>query len=130
MSKTIKKGRFGVYHGKEYRIYEGDNGEYELVSNDPEDLQNGFVEEYPLTYVKNVKKEEIASSYRIIPYAIYQGEKLDISEQIKDGKVNLGTSDAAIAKKLNFERTDKYFHEKWIPKEEVQIVEEREEIKL
>lgn len=126
----VKKGRFGIYQGKEYKIYENENGSYDLVSDDLADFKYGFVEKYPLTYVKTVNKKEIISSYRILPQGIYQGEKFDISEQVQDGKVNLGTTNALIAKKLNFARTDKYFYEKWVPKDEVQIIEEKKETKL
>ncbi|CAM4179951.1 hypothetical protein [Bacillus manliponensis] len=48
--ERIRKGRFGVHAGKEYKIYENDNGSYDLVSSDITDLKNGFVEEYPSTF--------------------------------------------------------------------------------
>lgn len=37
----------------------------------------------------------------------------------------IGTINTEIAKELNFERTDKYYYEKWVPKNEVKIKKER-----
>ena len=40
----------------------------------------------------------------------------------------VGTSDSSIAKTLGLDRTDKYYYEKWVPKEDVQLFEVRKPI--
>lgn len=128
--RTMKKGRFGKYKNKLYELYESIDGKYELVSNDPRDIQNGFVEKYPSTYVKTVDKTEITEAFRILPFGEYKGSKFDVSANVKEGMYNLGTTDAALAEKLGFNRTDKYYYEKWVPKGEVKVIEEKKQIKL
>lgn len=127
---SIKKGRYARFNGKEYKVYTNEDGSYDLVSHDPNDVNNGFFEQYSDTYVKKVSVNEITSIHRIIPFAKYQGNRLDVNDQEKNGEIHLGTIDATLAKKLDFERTDKYYYEKWIPKNEVEIFEERKEIKF
>lgn len=41
-------------------------------------------------------------------------------------RVFLGTGDAKLALEFQFERIDKYYYEKWVPKSEVKISEVRE----
>lgn len=127
---SIKKGRYARFNGKEYKVYTNEDGSYDLVSHDQNDVNNGFFEQYSDTYVKKVSVNEITSIHRIIPFAKYQGNRLDVNDQEKNGEIHLGTIDATLAKKLDFERTDKYYYEKWIPKNEVEIFEERKEIKF
>lgn len=103
---TVRKGKYALYQGKEYKIYSNKkNGGYDLVSEDESDLEKGFTEEYPSTYTKNVGVEDITSFFKIVSYAIYRGEKFDISAHVQDGKVNLGTTSAAIAQKFDFQKT-------------------------
>ena len=45
-------------------------------------------------------------------------------------KYLIGTSDAAKAQLLNLDRTDKYFYEKWVPKDEVETFEVKKAIAL
>ncbi|MFD0671927.1 hypothetical protein [Cohnella sp. GCM10027633] len=123
---VIRKGRYAHYKGKEYRVYPHQYGGYSLVSCDEADLELGFIEEDPSTYTKHVNEGELDGLHKIASYAEYNGEKFDVSIHIQDGKVNLGTSNAAIAESLNFQRTDKYFYEKWVSLDEVRLIEEIE----
>lgn len=56
-------------------------------------------------------------------------EIVNVSRE-KDNNVLIGTNDARIARELGIGRTDKYYYEQWIPKNEVEIFEERKEMKL
>jgi hypothetical protein len=127
---SIKKGRFAMFNGEEYKVYTNEDHSLDLISHDANDVNNGFIEQYPDTYVKKVSKNEITGIHRIIPYAKYQGSRFDVNNQERNGEIHLGTIDATLAKDLGFERTDKYYYEKWVPKTEVEIFEERKEIKL
>ena len=127
---SIKKGRYAIFNGKEYKVYMNEDDSLDLVSHEANDVNNGFIEQYPNTYVKKVSGNEITNIHRIIPYAKYQGIQFDVNDQEKNGEIHLGTIDATLAKDFGFERTDKYYYEKWVPKNEVEIFEERKEIKL
>ncbi|ULT57363.1 hypothetical protein L1999_01750 [Neobacillus drentensis] len=125
--QKIRKGRYTLLNGREYKIYENDNLTYELISDSPEDVNYGFKEEYSSTYVKIVDKSEFSTVYEVTPYAKYKGRTFDVSLQIKDGKVSIGTTNAELAKELSLERTDKYFYEKWVPLKDVKILEDIKE---
>ncbi|WP_160724833.1 hypothetical protein [Bacillus sp. USDA818B3_A] len=126
--KKIRKGRYTLLNGREYKVYENDSLTYELISDCPEDVKYEFKEEYSSTYVKIVDKSEVSTIYEVTPYAKYKGRTFDVSLQIRDGKVSIGTTNNEFAKELSFERTDKYFYEKWVPLEDVEILEDIKEL--
>jgi hypothetical protein len=127
---SIKKGRYAILNGKEYKVYSNQDHSFDLISHDANDVNNGFIEQYPDTYVKKVSVNEITNIHRIISYAKYKGNQFDINDQEQNGEIHLGTIDAALAKDLGFKGTDKYYYEKWVPKNEVEIFEERKEMTL
>ena len=126
----MKKGIYAIFNGKEYKVYTNEDHSIDLVSNDSNDVNHGFIEQYPDTYVKKVSVNEITNIHRMISYAKYKGNQFDVNNQEISGEIHLGTIDATLAKILGFERTDKYYYEKWVPKNEVTIFEERKELKL
>ncbi len=52
------------------------------------------------------------------------------SEDGKTGKVLLDTTNTELAKKMDFERTDKYMYSKYVEWDEVEIIEERKPYSL
>ena len=103
---SIKKGRYAILNGKEYKIYSNQDHSFDLISHDANDVNNGFSEQYPDTYVKKVSASEITNIYRIISYAKYQGNQFDVNGQEKNGEIHLGTINATLAKGLGFDRTN------------------------
>ncbi|MGX4669008.1 hypothetical protein JNUCC74_07315 [Cerasibacillus sp. JNUCC 74] len=79
---------------------------------------------------KQINLKELEEYYYIESRAIYKNKPFNVMSNEKDGKVYLGTGDAKLAREFNFDRTDKYYYEKWVPKEDVEIIEERKDIPI
>ncbi|MCK1994119.1 hypothetical protein GW626_02185 [Peribacillus muralis] len=122
----IRKGEYTIYKGREYRFIESEReGFIELISNKKKDMDNGFTYYKNNIYTKIVGVAEVKELYSINPYAVYKGELFPVSEERKTGKVLLDTTNTELAKKMDFERTDKYMYSKYVEWDEVEIVEER-----
>jgi hypothetical protein len=136
----MRKGMFAEYKGSIYQAEIIDDLLIKLVSRDVDDKEFGFklkiypenyrgIENLPEVYFRDVNRDDIIELFEIYPISKYKGHKFNITGE-KSGYIHLGTNDATIAKDLGFERTDKYYYEKWVPKNEVEIFEERKDIKL
>ena len=125
MIKDIKKGMYGLHKGKEYKLYANENRSYNLISNNQKDIEEGFMEKYPDTYVKNVQRHEIGCVLQITPIAFYQSEKFDLLKLLNEDKVLLGTSSAISAERFGFYRMDKYYYSKEVLKNNITINKER-----
>lgn len=73
-------------------------------------------------YKKKVNISELDKVFRAEHYVIIDGTELDVLGQ-KDEMVLVGTSDARVAERLGLGRTDKYYYEKWIAKQNTEIKE-------
>ncbi|HHQ1173347.1 TPA: hypothetical protein ACSKOY_001504, partial [Listeria innocua] len=71
----------------------------------------------------------IKELYEISDIVVYKEKEFESITETKDF-FRIGTINTEIAKELNFERTDKYYYEKWVPKNEVKIEKERKNIPL
>lgn len=125
----VRKGDYTVYQNEEYRFVREKDNSISLISNSKKDLKRNFEEYADGVYVKNVKSKDIGNAYQIKTYGTYQNRNVNI-RIIKDGNVLIGTPDASLARELGLDRSDKYYYEKWVPKNEVTIFEDRKEIKL
>ncbi|MEB2491106.1 hypothetical protein SOP93_07975 [Peribacillus frigoritolerans] len=96
-----------------------------LISNKHADLSQGFKHLDENIYIKNVSVEEVENLFKINSKAMYKGEMFSASEERKTGKVLLDTTNTELAKKMGFERTDKYMYSKSVEWDEVEIIEER-----
>ena len=127
----IRKGEYTIYNGREYRFIESDAvGAIELISNDKKDMNNGFTHYKINIYTKIVGVNEVGKLYSINPYAVYKGEMFPATEERKTGKVLLDTTNTELAKRMGFERTDKYMYSKSVEWDEVKIIEERKPYSL
>ncbi|MEF2097638.1 hypothetical protein V3595_23790 [Bacillus sp. CFBP9009] len=127
----IRKGEYTIYNGREYRFIESDTVEaIELISNDKKDMENGFTYYKKNIYTKIVGVNEVKELYSINPYAIYKGEVFPASQERKNGKVLLDTTNTELAKRMGFERTDKYMYSKSVKWDEVEIIEKRKPYSL
>ncbi|MEK4009638.1 hypothetical protein [Peribacillus sp. FSL M8-0224] len=127
----IRKGEYTIYDGREYRFIESDTVEaIELISNDKKDMENGFTYYKKNIYTKIVGVNEVKELYSINPYAVYKGEVFPASDERKTGKVLLDTTNTELAKRMGFERTDKYMYSKSVKWDEVEIIEERKPYSL
>lgn len=126
----MRKGNYTIYGNKEYRFTIEEDNSISLISNDIIDLQKGFKKYAHGVYIKSVESNELKETYYVHPFALYKEEKFDAIVDEMNQRVNLGTGDADIARKLSFDRTDKYYYEKWVSIEDVELFEEKTEINL
>ena len=126
MEKTmLRKGNYAMYNGSEYSFRLLEDKSIRLISNKQSDLSQGFKHFDENIYIKNVSVEEVKNLFKINSKAIYKGEVFSASEERKTGKVLLDTTNTELAKRMGFERTDKYMYSKSVEWDEVEIIEER-----
>jgi hypothetical protein len=129
----MEKGTFAKYKYKIYKVSDIDGDRIGLVSEDQSDLNNGFKEKiYPSNYknsanlprlfISEVKKEEIDEIYEIDYKAKYKGNMFNLSFSKTRAQFKIGTVDAELAKRNGLERTDKYYYEKVVNKEEIEVL--------
>ncbi|MCD7034524.1 hypothetical protein LRR81_09760 [Metabacillus sp. GX 13764] len=122
----IRKGYYGTYKGKEYKINRDMEGNLLVFSHDPSTIEEGFIDTYNSgLYSKVISEEEITNSYRVKTKGKIKGRIVNISKE-NENEYFIGTPDSAIAEELGMDRTDKYYYDMWIPKDRVEVLEERE----
>ncbi len=130
---SIRYDFYTIYKSKEYRIARID-GHYEIISNDPETLNLGFIEYKPeenlnpRIFFKEVSPSEIGDVYEIAIYALYQGYEFWIKHESEDAYLLKGNINTALMEKLDFKRVDKYDYEKRVNKKDVELVYEKKEL--
>ena len=104
MIRVIKNGRYAIYKGAEYLIYNGDidnKNAILLLSGSRDDLKNGFSLSYDEDYMKSreifccekeVPKSEITEAYDIRTHAVYKGVGASIMGFLKNGWLVLETN--------------------------------------
>ncbi|ULM97655.1 hypothetical protein L8956_02605 [Peribacillus frigoritolerans] len=120
----IRKGKYAIHNGSEYSFSLLEDKSIRLISKYA-DLSQGFKHLDENIYIKNVSVEEVENLFKINSKAIYKGELFPASEESKTGKVLLVTTNTELAKRMGFERTDKYMYSKSVEWDEVKIIEER-----
>ncbi|USK34319.1 hypothetical protein LIT25_02635 [Bacillus sp. F19] len=126
----MRKGKFGVYQGKEYKIISYKKNYY-LKSIDPLTQAIGFslAPGENSIYIKKVEPNDLDDAYEIIPTTFYKGYHFGIIgyDEAKQ-EVILMTSNPEAWKKLNLETHAKYEFTVDVPLNELDIIEEKEPI--
>ncbi|MGF2616403.1 hypothetical protein FZC84_01285 [Rossellomorea vietnamensis] len=128
----MEKGTFAKYKNKIYRVSRIDEDILRLVSKDQEDLKHGFKEktypsyykdtaDLPKLFVYEIKKEEADEIYQVDYKAKFNGNVFNLSFDKTATQLRLGTSNAELAKENGFDRTDKYYYEKEVNQDEIDI---------
>ncbi|EAA0025433.1 hypothetical protein EFX44_14700 [Listeria monocytogenes] len=132
--------KFAKYKEVIYKVSKFGDNTVRLVSSNGQDIQKGFVKkEYPDNYLNKEKLPDlyiyevdfscIKELYEISDIVLYKEKEFEYIDETKE-LLKIGTINTEVAKELNFERTDKYYYEKWVPKNEVEIKKERKNISL
>ncbi|OSI13726.1 hypothetical protein BWD09_12730 [Neisseria dentiae] len=130
---ALRDAFYTIYKSKEYRVTRR-NGLAHLISNDPNDLNNGFIERKPdeslnpRIFVKTVTPSEIGDIYEISTYALFQGFEFPIKYE-ENGEYILVSDYNPSVEKLNFIRVDKYEYEKTVKKEELDLIYEKKTLR-
>ncbi|MGF9963735.1 hypothetical protein [Bacillus rhizoplanae] len=127
----IKSGKYGIYKGKEYRLAKEKDDSITLVSEDPAELQNGFIkyERSNNIFLKVVLKQDLESAYYINVDAKYKGHIFGvIGYGEKDQTVTLFTQDPALADKFHMSRPFRGEFVKIVKVDEVELIENKKPI--
>lgn len=126
----LRSGDFALYHNQEYELYENGDGTVNLVNDNPQSIEHGFIKDlFSNRFEKTVKVQEVTNAYQIKTYGKFKNVEVNIRTEDEQSYL-IGSSDAAKAQLLNLDRTDKYFYEKWVLKDEVEIFEVKKAIAL
>lgn len=133
----MDNGLYANYMGNVYQVSKSENSLVRLISRNEKDQEIGFKQKVypqyykdrdklPIIYVKDVDISELVL-FAIDIKAKYKGYIFSVGNT-NNLDVFLGTTDASLATKLRFDRTDKFYYEKWVPRSEVEIIEEKKDI--
>lgn len=125
--KEIRNNFYGKYQGKEYRLANKTTDHVFLMTNDDNELNNGFtkVDNTNNLYEKYVSTRDIEDVYWIRTFVAYKGHKFRVDRE-ENNLICFGTDDEILAKELDFECLDRGFCLKWVDKSELAIFEEKE----
>ena len=128
----LKDGYYALYKGKEYHMTSDEAKQLYIYTNNESIVDETFVKnDIPWAlYEKIVQPSELDDVYCIITYAYVEGNRrLGVSKETDD-MVLVFTSgeDEDLIEKYQLKEVDRYVYEGWINKNEVQLVEEREDM--
>jgi hypothetical protein len=126
----LRSGDFALYHNQEYELYENGDDTVNLVTDNPQSIEHGFIKDpFSNRFEKTVNVQEVTNAYHIKIYGKYKNAEVNVRTEDEHSYL-IGTPDAEKAQILNLDRIDKYFYEKWVPKDEVEIFEVKKAIAL
>ena len=137
-----------IYDKKTYAVYEG----YKFIVVDETEKQililtmNGDYQEWIRLGMECIDKgmyqkwmnkneaeievlKEIEELYRYATYAVINNYKVNVEKENEEYYF-VGTADCKVAEALGLQRCDKYYYEGKFPKQDVEIIEEKEKIEL
>ena len=137
----MKSGYYAIYLGKEYSSTSINCGKIILRSTDFKDVKNGFEICEPFKYrnvdedivcMKHVEKDEVREYYYLRTYALYKGYKFYVLIE-KDNQILIVatvsiSSPAERWINLGMKMSDRDEYQKWISKDEAEIIIERENL--
>ncbi|WP_416655679.1 hypothetical protein [Bacillus amyloliquefaciens] len=130
MIKLIKNGNYCIFKGEEYEMSEDMDGNLLILTDNPLSIKEGFIDRFnSKVFSKIVTPHEITNCYSIKTKGKLDGKVVNISKETTD-QYYVGTSDSLIAQELGLEQTDKYYYDKWISKDRVEVFEEKIDIKF
>ncbi len=133
MEYEIRNDTYINLNIKEMRITKID-GSMVIISNDPDDLKNGFQrEDYYSNYFtkvmtfadfkKRIEDGEIKEIYQIRSHAIYKKQKVEVNGKGKT--VRISTDRGAVAEVCGMEMVERAYYTKVVPVSELKIIEEK-----
>ena len=119
----MKEGNYCLYNNNIYDYSIDFDGNSFVSTTDKSIIDDSFAgPNMRGFYKKKVNISELDKVFRAEHYVTIDGTELDVLGQ-KDEMVLVGTSDARVAERLGLGRTDKYYYEKWIAKQNTEIKE-------
>lgn len=123
----IRKGRFALWGKKEFELVSYQR-QYYLISEDPVDLKNGFMEKNgdKHVYIKAISVRELEDAYEIIPYAMIEGYRFAVAGyNEKSGKIALVTNNPFVKERIDVRPYGKFEYIIEMLLEDIVIEEDR-----
>lgn len=118
----MKENIYALYKGTEYEAGIINDQEVVLRSNNPADLNKGFILYKGIKYIKNLNRSELTDLYKKYYIAQYKNYEFIILEDVVDNVLICATNmDYQICEGLGMDIVDRGVYQKWVNKNEVQI---------
>ncbi len=118
-------GTYGVYKGEVHRIGIDEEDIIHLYPNSESEIDDTYIDRYNLgSYSKAVDPSELTEMFELSSFAEYKGYKISIAREVGD-EYELWVADHEIAKKLGFDRCDKYAYNMMVKKSDVEVIVEK-----
>ena len=126
----IKNGEFCIYNDNEYELNEDNDGNLIIITTNRAIIDETFVDKYNSgVYSKVILPNEIGEAYDCQTYGVIKGSRVNVEKENEEYYF-VGTADCKVAETLGLQRCDKYYYEGKFPKQDVEIIEEKEKIEL
>src|SRR5256885_859683 len=109
---TIKKGHYGVYQGKEYRIFLNEDDTADLLIDGGTRPADSY--EYMGQFFKKINRNELESAFSIHPKAEYEGILVGIGKQQDDNVLIFTGGPDEEMDRLGFKFIERGVFEKWV----------------
>jgi hypothetical protein len=130
VTNMLKSGLYGKYNGIEYEITIDMDNNIKIMTQEINDIDHTFVDIYNSgVYTKIISRNEIKDCVKLSCYGIVEGEKVQILQE-KEDDFQISTGSLLVADKLNLSRVDRETLLGWVPKREVELIEEKQIINL
>ncbi len=127
-----RDGAHAIYKGKEYSLFfnfkPDGTEEFELISLDSQDVNNGFIEEEKGVYIKKITLEELETAYSVYTWCKYKGYEFQVlayseKDDTYDIECLTGLKPAPV-KELGFTFVERGMYRKKVKGEELDSVYE------
>ncbi|MCR5168636.1 MAG: hypothetical protein K6C13_15700 [Oscillospiraceae bacterium] len=116
---------YGIYNGEVHRIGFTEDGRIALYPNSESEKDKTYTDRYNTgTYSKLIAPTELTEAYYLYPYTDYKGHKVEVIRETAD-EYELYVGDCETAKKLGFDRCDKYGYDLMVRKAGIEICYEK-----
>ncbi|HDR7968746.1 hypothetical protein ACQVOU_23625 [Bacillus pacificus] len=124
----IRDGKYGLYNGQEYMLA-GKKDDLEIISNDPAELLNGFIQDDwdENIFFKKIKKEDLDTAYEITTYAKYKGHNFGVLTA-SEFKVVIATNNPQVGHELNMSVPGRGEFHMEVNRTDVELIEEKKPI--
>ncbi len=121
----MKRGIYGKYNNKEYKIIADMNDNILIMTEDKAKIDQTFKEtNRGGIFKKIVEPQELSECVSIFSYCLIDDVKVNLIQE-REYQYQIETSDLLIGIKLNLPRIDRDTWLGWIPKSNVTLIEER-----
>lgn len=121
----LKRGIYGKYNNKEYKIIADMNDNILIMTEDKAKIDQTFKEtNRGGIFKKIVEPQELSECVSIFSYCLIDDVKVNLIQE-REYQYQIETSDLLIGIKLNLPRIDRDTWLGWIPKSNVTLIEER-----